>query len=257
MLFIASLVSLLIPFEVNGIELTPQTLLTNQAKDRLNSENQMRSKTSVVSHEFPDDKLWYKEKKEDLDTFAELQYDPKASFPPSFTICSTLMRSAFRSYASIFFTLLGKGNRNYLSAFLGGGMDSLTLTSGLFTYKPEGKIDLVFPEQWISSCLAVNTESGLLQWVVDSELIANVTIKALRQNAPEHPADLSGRLLLGVQNQGPGIWTTYSHKVKFLLIYITISLKPCDLDEFTRTMKVMVSPRLDCTRKRWKNMKLF
>ena len=136
MILIASLVAVLIPFEVNRIQVIPQTLMTNvnedQAQDRTIHENQMRSKTSVVSHEFPltDDKLWYKETKEDLDTFAELQSDPKASFPPSFTICSTLMTSASRGYPSFFFSLLGKGKRNYLSAFLGGGSESLSLMSG-------------------------------------------------------------------------------------------------------------------------------
>ena len=85
----------------------------------------------------------------------------------------------------------------------------------------------MFPEQWLSTCLAVNTESGLLQWVVDSELIANVTIKALRQNAPEHPADLSRRLLLGVRNLGPGVWTSYSHKVTLLNILSYTSSELC------------------------------
>ena len=250
MIFIASLVAVLIPFEVNGIQLTPQTLMTNvnedQAQDRIIHENQMRSKTSVVSHEFPltDDKLWYKETKEDLDTFAELQSDPKASFPPSFTICSTLMTSASRGYRSFFFSLLGKGNRSYLSAFLGGGSESLGLNSGLFNFKAKGKISRVFPEQWLSTCLAVNTESGLLQWVVDTQLVANVTIEAIRQNSPEHPADLSGKLLLGVQNQGPGVWTTYSNKVTLLNIFsYTASIK--EMQKMTVKGKEMCSSQGD------------
>ena len=227
MILIASLVVLLNPFDINGAQLTPpsQTQLTDvngdQAHLRIKHDHQLRSKTSVVSHEFPlvDDDLWYKEKKEDLDTFAQLQCDLKASFPPSFTICSTLMTSATRGYPSLFFTLLGKSNNNYLNAFLDIGMESLILISGLYSFKPKQKIDRVFPDQWVSTCLAVNTESGLLQWVVDTKLIANVTLEAIRQNAPQHPADLSRRLLLGVENMGPGKWTTFSNKVTLLNIY--------------------------------------
>ena len=173
-----------IPFEVNGIQLIPtsktQISYDNevQANQRVKRDDELLSKTSVVSHEFPltEDNLLLKPTKEDLHTFAELTNDPKASFPPLFTIC------------------------NYLNAFLAAGMKSLGLLSGLFYFKPKGNINRVFPEQWISSCLAVNTESGLLQWVLDTQLVANVTIEAIRQNAPEHPSDLSGRLLLELQH---------------------------------------------------------
>ena len=149
-----------IPFEVNGIQLIPtsktQISYDNevQANQRVKRDDELLSKTSVVSHEFPltEENLLLKPKKEDLHTFAELTNDPKASFPPLFTIC------------------------NYLNAFLAAGMKSLGLLSGLFYFKPKGNINRVFPEQWISSCLAVNTESGLLQWVLDTRLMANVTM---------------------------------------------------------------------------------
>ena len=97
----------------------------------------------------------------------------------------------------LLFSILGKDNGNYLHAFLEGDMDTLGLVPGSFRFKPKGKIDRVFPEQWLSTCLAVNTESGLLQWVVETQLIANDTIEAIKQNDPEHPADLSEKLLLG------------------------------------------------------------
>ena len=137
-----------------------------------------------------------------------------------------------KSSLSFFFSIIGKGGDNYLSAFVAGGMDSLGLISGLFNFKAKGKISRVFPEQWLSTCLAVNTESGLLQWVLEAELIANVTIEAIKQNAPEHPADLSGKLLLGASNNGPGVWSVHSNKVTLLNIFsYTMSIE--DMQKMT------------------------
>ena len=121
-----------IHLEVNGIQLIspPNAPMTNvnevQAHHRTKRDRQMMSNTSVVSHEFPltDDNLASKPKKEDIHTFAELQFDPKASFPQSFTICSTIMTTAAtKSSTSHFFSILGKRGGNYLNAFLAGGMD--------------------------------------------------------------------------------------------------------------------------------------
>ena len=178
MILIASLVVFQILLEVNGIRLIPppKALTTDgrevEAHHRIKRDDKLMSNTSVISHEFPltEDNLLSKPKKKDLHTFAELQFDPQASFPPSFTICSTIMTTAATesSSTSLFFSILGKGGDNYLSAFVAGGMDSLGLISGLFNFKAKGKISQVFPEQWLSTCLAVNTESGLLQWVLDS-----------------------------------------------------------------------------------------
>ena len=125
-----------IPFEVNGIQLIPtsktQISYDNevQANQRVKRDDELLSKTSVVSHEFPltEENLLLKPKKEDLHTFAELQFDPKASFPRSFTICSTIMTTAAtESSTSLFFSILGKGNSNYLFAFLQRDMETLSL----------------------------------------------------------------------------------------------------------------------------------
>ena len=232
MILIASLVIFQISLKVKGIPtILPSKAITTddhevEAHDRPKRDNKLMSSTSVISHEFPltEDNFLSKPKKEDLHTFAELQFDPKASFPRSFTICSTIMTT--ESSTSLFFSILGKGNSNYLIAALQGDMETFYLASGQFSFKPKGKIDRVFPEQWLSTCLAVNTESGLLQWVLDAQLIANVTIEAIKQNAPEHPADLSGKLLLGARNLGPGVWSVLSNKVTLLNIFsFTMSIK--------------------------------
>ena len=232
MTMIASIVVFQVLLEVNGIQQIPpsKTQISNvnevQAHHRIKRDDQLMPTTSVISHEFPltEENLSTKPKKEDLHTFAELKNDPEAFFPPLFTICSTIMTTT--ASHSFFFSLLGNGNNNYLNAFLDRGMESLGVISGLYSFKAKGKINRVFPEQWVSTCLAVNTKSGLLQWVVDTKLIANVTIEAIIQNAPQHPADLSGKLLLGARNKGPGGWSVHSNQVTLLNIFsYTMSIK--------------------------------
>ena len=80
--------------------------------------------------------------KVDLHTFAELQEDPKASFPPVFTICSTIMTTSSKDTSSLFFTILGKDGNNYLTANLNGDMISLGLGlgSGNIALVPEKRI---------------------------------------------------------------------------------------------------------------------
>ena len=222
MILIALLVAFQISFEVYGIKLIPlpNALITNvdevQAQHRTKQDHQMKSNISVISHEFPltDDNLSSKPAKEEIHTF-----DPKASFPHSFTICSTMMTtSATKSSTSHFFSILGKGGKNYLNAFLAGGLDSVGLHTKLFNFKAKGKISRVFPDQWLTTCLALNTHSGLLQWVLEAQLVANVSLEAIRQNTPEHPADLSGKLLLGARKRGRESWSVHSNKVTLLNI---------------------------------------
>ena len=82
MILIASLVAFQIPLEVNGIQVTPppKALIADGhevgAHDRIKRDDELMSNTSVISHEFPltDDNLLSKPKKEDLHTFAELQF---------------------------------------------------------------------------------------------------------------------------------------------------------------------------------------
>ena len=52
----------------------------------------------------------------------------------------------------------------------------------------------IFPNQWVRSCLAFNTSSGLVQWVARGELVDNSTIAGITNNVPK---DLSGKVVLG------------------------------------------------------------
>ena len=58
------------------------------------------------------------------------------------------------------------------------------------------KIDSMrmFANQWVRSCLALNTLSGMVQWVAQGELVDNSTFPGITNNVP---IDLSGKLILG------------------------------------------------------------
>ena len=102
-------------------------------------------KTHVVSLLFcesnllPADKMG-KKTLEDVHTYAELKDDPRASFPESFTVCSTIMFTGCKSsHWPIFFNILDKNGDQLLAPFL--VMDILTadcrqgLTSGTWHKK--------------------------------------------------------------------------------------------------------------------------
>ena len=75
----------------------------------------------------------------------------------------------------------------------------------------------LFPNKWVRSCVAVNTTSGFVQWVVEGNIVLNETSKAIA-NSRNRPRDLSRKLVLGVTFFG-GRWNAASHKVTNLNIY--------------------------------------
>ena len=113
---------------------------------------------------------------EEVHTYAELKRDPRADLPSSFTICSNVMTT----YGSeqTFFTLLGKDGNKWLTPFL------MVADRTSFSYVKWAGVKLppVFAHQWVRSCIAVNTESGLLQWVVDGALVENATVAQVKDS---------------------------------------------------------------------------
>ena len=130
--------------DVSGQVTGPQKTLTKTFQNRIKRDHQLKATTSVISHEFrlTEENLSQIKEKVDLHTFAELQEDPKASFPPVFTICSTIMTTSSKDTSSLFFTILGKDGNNYLTANLNGDMISLGLGlgSGNIALVPEKRI---------------------------------------------------------------------------------------------------------------------
>ena len=193
---------------------------TKSEEKRRERRSVNRKSTDVISHEFclsclDGNDQRRKETLEEVHTYAELKNDPKASLPPSFTICSTAMTTYGPN--PLFFTLLGK-NRSQLF-----GARVRQLSKGLgrrFSYNNNYASVAtmpVFPHQWVRSCVALNTISGSVQWVVDGILIEDNTLTGIKDSR-NMPTDLSGNIVLGV-NQWASKWAAYRSKVTNLNIF--------------------------------------
>ena len=119
------------------------------------------------------------------DTHTKLGNDPKASLPSMFTICVSVLVTAHQNYPKLFILLGDDGNRwfdvsiNPLRQFFGKRFRYMR-------FNRFGKIDTfpVFPNQWVRSCLSLNTVTGSVQWVARGELVDNSTIHEITSNVP-------------------------------------------------------------------------
>ena len=78
-----------------------------------------------------------------------------------------------------------------------------------------GQIPQVFPNQWVRSCLAIDTVSDMIQWVVDGKLIENNTIPELTDAVP---INLNGKIILGAVPMSKS-WWVFSNKLTNLNIF--------------------------------------
>ena len=132
----------------------------------------------------------------DVHTYSELKYDSRASLSSSFTICVSVLVTT-DNYSPALFALMGNDGQPWFSV-------QIRRQTGKFTgrqfYYPTNnewaKIDTMqmFPRQWVRSCLALNTMSGLVQWVARGQLVDNSTLAGITNNVP---IDLSGKVILG------------------------------------------------------------
>ena len=207
---------------VRGVDVTAANNIPLQRRTRTT----VNSFTDVVSHAFCDSSLQAEEKiakksLEEVHTFAELKHDPRASLPDLFSICSTIMTPSCRSdiWPTIF-TILGNDQTQFLAAIRNhGSVESLfeILYSDGLSGAIIGQTPPLFPNQWTRNCMAVNTTSGLINWVVDGTLVMT-TISEKVQRTKSRPRDLSKRLVLGTRSIG-GVWFAPSHKVTNVNIF--------------------------------------
>ena len=163
----------------------------------------VRAKTYVISNAFcesclPAEDRMEKERLEDVHSYAELKDDPSSALPYSFTICSTIMTtSCQKDWWPYFFTLLNNNRSSFLAAarrhgslntlfFINSGQGSLgSIYRG--GGSQDGKFPPLFHNQWTSSCLAINTTSGFIQWVVEGTLVLTMTSAHLLQTKSPNP----------------------------------------------------------------------
>ena len=134
----------------------------------------------------------YKETYKEVSTYAELKQDPIADLPPAFTICSSTMTTYGKT--QMFFNILGEDGNSWLQPTFNTRNEK-----AIFLHKNvvDIKLPQIFAHQWVRSCAAINSELGLLQWVVGGILVENATVDVLRDTNANKPTDLTGKIVLG------------------------------------------------------------
>ena len=69
--------------------------------------------------------------------------------------------------------------------------------------------------------MAVNSESGLLQWVVDGTLVEDSIDVPHVRDTKNKPTNLTGKIVLGAWQNGKRKWFTMSNKVTSINIFST------------------------------------
>ena len=202
----------------------------NVSRVEFRSKYEKPSNTYVVNYEVDQDhplsskKKFKKRPLNKIPTHAQLIRDPRADLPSAFSICSSVMTTHGIVSANVawqmFFNLLGKDGTVWLRSLLSVAK---TATSFLHVHWAEVKLPLVFPNQWVRSCMAINAETGFLQWVVDGVLVENATVDQLK-DIENKPTDLSGRIVLGAwYDNHTGMWTSWlSNRVTNLNVFSTV-----------------------------------
>ena len=185
--------------------------------------------TDVVSLTFCESLLPAEEKMgkktlEEIHTYAELKHDPRASLPDSFTVCSTIRTTGCQSDSwPMFFNILDNNRGQFLVPQLSHG--SIESRLGIYFHENVlpllfGKVPPLFPNQWTRSCMAVNTTSGLIHWVLEGTLVLADKFAEVKQSK-NRPKDLSRKLVLGASLYG-GSWTASTEKVTNLNIFSSL-----------------------------------
>ena len=181
------------------------------------------AKTNVISLDFSesDDDKMGKKTLEEVHTYAELKNDPRASLPDLFTVCSTILITGYQSYEwPLFFNILDNNRGQFLALYHNRGVIKSNLIIGFhddISPMVNGKILPLFPNQWTRSCMAVNTTSGLIHWVIEGTLVVAREFSEMK-NPKSQPKDLSKRIVLGASFYG-GSWYASTEKATNLDIY--------------------------------------
>ena len=157
----------------------------------------------------------------EINNFAELKLDPRASLPSSFTICVSVLATT-ENLNPILFSLLRNDEKQWFAAVihqLGDFVGKKFFYAGANQFVNLDTLP-VFPNEWARTCLAFNTVSGLvqctaLQWVARGELVDNSTFAEIKDQKY-----LTGKIILGAHYH-PYVakWLQISNKVTNVNIF--------------------------------------
>ena len=94
----------------------------------------------------------------DVNTYSELKYDPRGLLPSQFTICASVLVTTENLNPSLF-TLLGNDGQPWFSAQIAqfGSFVGKQFSYPVHNQKPKSDTMRMFPNQWVRSCLALDT----------------------------------------------------------------------------------------------------
>ena len=87
-----------------------------------------------------------------------------------------------------------------------------------------GHIPTIFPNVWVRSCMAINTTSGKINWVVDGNLVENNTFPELKDSKIH--INLNGKIILGAVQSPTKSWWVFSNKLTNLNIFVGLLSLP-------------------------------
>ena len=170
---------------MNGcFKLSLVLLLTARARseDKFSSGPNDKKCTYVVNHSFceanlPPEDVEGKNTLGEVYAYAELKHDPRSALPQSFTICSTTTTTNCKCLNDpIFFNVLNDQLEQIVSTYLKTSIDS-TLGIDFSTWSTERLYNMIpptFPYKWTRSCMAINSTSGSINWVVEGVLVMSM-----------------------------------------------------------------------------------
>ena len=100
-----------------------------------------------------------------IEQYAELKNDQLASLPSSFTICVSVLATTQNELGPILFSFLRNDGRQWFTAQIRQSVDFVGKKFYYTGANQYANLDTVpvFPNEWVRSCLALNTLSGLVQ----------------------------------------------------------------------------------------------
>ena len=133
------------------------------------------------------------------------------------TICSSVKITY--GIEARFFTMLGNDGTKWLeSVLIVYDDDKPKFLHWRWSNKT---LPILIANTWMSSCMAIDSETGLLQWVVDGTLVENTTLMQLK-DANNKPSDLTGKIVLGGWYRSSSKdWRMTSNQVTNLNIFST------------------------------------
>ena len=196
--------------------------LADQTRFKGASGGEGQNTLDVISFESTEND--WKESFPGVEAYARLVRDPTASLDSSFTLCSTI--SSPTPEYQVFFTLLDTGGGHFLSAAFNNNEEKQGALPVLAighkpTYHYSNVSGWLFPTQWVRSCLAVSTDSGLVRWVVDGQLVEDRLVDTLQEASGQRPTDLTGAILLGTMRRSSG-WKSNANKVTNLNVFSSV-----------------------------------